>query len=140
LARTFSLWRPVISTRARWAIIRQVTAPPVSAAAAATASTSGRVVTGQVACSGCLTARGHQQPGTPLRRHGADGGCIIGHQLGDDLPGCHQPAELVLGVGELLAQQPGLTGQLGHLAGDPFRQLQSAPQGYYCANRDGCRR
>ena len=42
LARMFSLWRPVTSMPARWAAITQVTGPPVSAAAAATASTSDR--------------------------------------------------------------------------------------------------
>ena len=42
LARTFSAWRPVTSRPARWAACTQVTAPPVSAATAATASSSDR--------------------------------------------------------------------------------------------------
>ena len=103
------------------------------------------VVIWQVARAGCLAAPRHQQPEAPLRRSGAGclavGGYVIGgHQLGDDLPGYHQPFQLVLGVGELLAQQLDLTGQLGDPAGDPFRQLHPAPRGYYRANRDGHRR
>jgi hypothetical protein len=82
------------------------------------------VVTGQVARAGCLAARGHQQPEAPLRRPGgarlAGSGRAIGCQLGDDLPGYHQPFQLVLGVSELLAQPLDLAGQLGHPAGDPF--------------------
>jgi len=44
------------------------------------------------------------------------------HQLRDDLPGYHQPFRFAFGIGELLAQQLDLTGQLGYPAGDPFRQ------------------
>jgi hypothetical protein len=46
---------------------------------------------------------------------------VRGRQLGDDLPGYHQPFQLALGIAELLAQQFGLAGQLGHPAGDPVR-------------------
>jgi hypothetical protein len=42
-----------------------------------------------------------------------DGRRITGRQPRDDLPGYHQPVQLVLGIGELIAQQPGLAGQLG---------------------------
>jgi hypothetical protein len=87
---------------------------------------------------------GHQHPETPLRRAAAGrlagGECVTGHQLGDDLPCYHQPFQLVLGVGELLAQQLDLTGQLGYPAGDPFRQLHPAPRRYHRANKEGHRR
>jgi hypothetical protein len=67
----------------------------------------------------------HQQPETLSRRCGdarlAGAGRAIGRQLRDDLPGYHQPFQLVLGVGELLAQQLDLAGQLGRPPGDPFR-------------------
>jgi hypothetical protein len=90
------------------------------------------VVTGQVARAGGLAARGHQQPEAPLRRPGAGrpaSGGVVGRELGDDLPGYHQPFQLALGVGELLTRQLRLAGQLGYPAGDPFRQLHPAPQG-----------
>jgi len=65
------------------------------------------------------------QPETLSRRGGdarlAGAGRAIGRQLRDDLPGYHQPFQPVLGVGELLAQQLDLAGQLGRPPGDPFR-------------------
>ena len=44
------------------------------------------------------------------------------HQLRNDLPRYHRPSRFAFGIGELLAQQLDLTGQLGYPAGDPFRQ------------------
>jgi hypothetical protein len=92
------------------------------------------VVIWQVARIGCLAARGYQQPETSLPGRAGIGRLVIGgglgYQLGDDLAGYHQPVQLVLGIGELLAQHLDLTGQLGHAAGDPFRQLHPALQRY----------
>ena len=57
-------------------------------------------------------------------------GRVAGRQLGDDLPGYHQPLQLVLSFGELLAQQFDLAGQLGDPAGDPFASAPSRTPGY----------
>jgi hypothetical protein len=104
------------------------------------------VVIWEAARVGCLAARGYQQPETPLPgRPGASrllagGRHVIGRQLADDLTGDLQPFQFVPGVGELLAQQLYLAGQLAHPAGDSFRQLHPGLQGYYRPNRDGHRR
>ena len=90
---------------------------------------------------GCAGAPAARNPAAPARRGRLAGGVrVIGCQLGDDLPGYHQPFQFVLGIGELLAQHLDLAGQLGYPAGDPFRQLHPHPRGYYCANKDGHRR
>jgi len=53
-------------------------------------------------CAGGPAAR-TPLPGRPGTGRLAGGGRAIGHELGDDLPGYHQPVQFVLGVGELLA-------------------------------------
>lgn len=70
----------------------------------------------------------------------AGGGLVTGRQLGDHLPGYHQPVQLMLSIGELLAQYLDLAGQLSRPRRDPFRKLHPALQGVYCANRYGYRR
>jgi hypothetical protein len=88
---------------------------------------------------GCAGAPAARNPAAPARRRPAPRR-VFGRQLGDDLPGYLQPFQFVLGVGELLVQELDLAGQLADPAVDPFRQLDPALQGIYCANRDEHRR
>jgi hypothetical protein len=57
--------------------------------------------------AGCLAERRRQQPESPRRPAAGRpaAGLVTGYQLGDDLPGYHQPFQLAPGVVELLAQQ-----------------------------------
>jgi hypothetical protein len=74
-----------------------------------------------------------------MRRHGvarlASSSRAIGHQLRNDLPGSYQPVQLLVGLGELLAQQLDLAGQLGYPAGDPVASAPPRPRMQLCEQR-----